>query len=1324
MVQSYAEFKSAKQLPKIKKLIQDNNISKEAMVLFLNKEKEKVFTKESVDDIIKRINEFDFDYVKKVLPKLKVKTVKKVKKVPKKKEYSCTAVFYRLIDKDDDTKYKKRQTIKHEGRKYRQVWVTFANVKGDIVPYKDRRTFRPNDEMEGAVKKHSEIMWNNLLQILCTDHDVKETLELKATGSSDFHCIVITNVVEQDKNAKPFDIMEGRLFNETAPKAIYNKDISYNLNEQATNFAEMFDIVLNAYTIDNYKANSCYLNTIVDYWHESFEKIKSDGKRMFTELTFESVCAIVGLTYKNEDIGMALRESEKFYEKFRLGLDVVNVYGEIVFSFRPADGLNGKIFPQVLRILVHNNHVYKLDKKCKNKLDHLKQKISSLKLEDKLIDEVSSLEISNKFKLRKPVLDDSEIHFINDLDECVNTTIQSKCDKIKFITNNDLTNILFQMVGSDYTPSVCFTGLNLLSLAFKVGTKYATIQNTDPTAPEDTIVQLDSKEHYETYHKANDEFYFKILQTNLKSSYPESVLEIEHKYPMGPISGYLTKELDKNAMYNAIDTVKAYTDCLRKIRNVPVFDYFDEYKTYDNHLIEAYTMYFVEVHAEDNIAQSLLFPTVFYRAFGFKLLRCQQNKIYFKIHSFRRPANLEEVNYEDPVNEVYSNNKLSVQNKKDIVNRTTGLCEKKYNSASVCKVFDNLSEARHYQLKYNAKLYSLQQSFTSETNVDPVENPLNFGLDMSEFSSPNVRINMNYSKAIHLVVVEKKEMLVEGYRYIKEMIYDLMSLKMYDLYNEVVSKGIVPKGIKTDAILVTKSKSELSKLFEFDDSKIGGLKFESGKYCNDRPVKQIVNEPFIVQNRVVNEIKIIDEYDKNEIKDIFDKHDKVLIKGLFPGVGKTTSVLNYENHKILFVPPFNKLAQQIRTKGHNAATLNMLLGFYGEGEEYTHFKGSNIDEYDCICFDEVMINPPNILKKIDLFMKQHPDKKYLPTGDVNQLQPINWEPNNISDKRAYLTSCLDRLFPNQITLQINKRLKTQEQKDKLIQLQTEIFDTKKNVMDTLKKHGFKIISKFSDIQTTSNICYFNFRTNEVNKYVHKTLIKAPKETVLVKGVTYWKDLELTCKKRYKEKGKKLFVNYTYKLDSLTKSTFKVTDVVEGTYCILPIAKLDDFSLPYANTCHSVQGLSIDKPMTIFDVNTPYVDRFFVWTALTRATDFNNVTIFEHPKTEISSLYKSKVKQYFDQKVESYKKQDKIAGRKWDKEVDDYVDADWFNDEYFKLQVKSCIACRIPYEPPLIDCYGIVHSNITADRINNKLPHTQINCRLLCKQCNCTRGNKY
>ena len=424
----------------------------------------------------------------------------------------------------------------------------------------------------------------------------------------------------------------------------------------------------------------------------------------------------------------------------------------------------------------------------------------------------------------------------------------------------------------------------------------------------------------------------------------------------------------------------------------------------------------------------------------------------------------------------------------------------------------------------------------------------------------------------------------------------------------------------------------------------------------------------------------------------------------------------------MFVPPYNKLAQQIRTKGHDAATLNMLLGFYGEGEEIKHFKSVEVSKYDCICFDEIMINPPKILKKIDLYMMQHPDKKYFATGDVNQLQPINWTPNNVKDKREYLSSCIRRLFPNKFTLKINKRLKTQEQKDKLAQLYLDVFDTKKDIMETLKHHGFKIITEFSQVKTLSNICYFNYRTNEVNKYVHSKLVKKPSSAIKIKGVEYWKELNLTCKKHHKEKGKKLFVNYSYNLSSISDKVFTVVDPVEGTSMTLPTAKLNHFSLPYANTCHSVQGMSIDVPMTIFDVNTPYVDRYFVWTALTRATDFNNVTIFQHSKKEVTDLHISRVKQYFQHKSDNYKRQDKTAGRLWNTS-DEYVNADWFNDEYCKLPIKSCSACLSPYEIH-IDANGEVHTNLTADRINNKLTHVQSNIRLLCNHCNCTRGNKY
>ena len=118
-------------------------------------------------------------------------------------------------------------------------------------------------------------------------------------------------------------------------QAICRSDISYQINEQAKDFSELFGIHLDQYTIDNFKANSCYLNLIVNTWHDAFDKRRPNGQRKFAELTYDVICNIIGISNKNQDIGISIKESKKFFEKFRLGLDVVNVYGQLLDVYRP-----------------------------------------------------------------------------------------------------------------------------------------------------------------------------------------------------------------------------------------------------------------------------------------------------------------------------------------------------------------------------------------------------------------------------------------------------------------------------------------------------------------------------------------------------------------------------------------------------------------------------------------------------------------------------------------------------------------------------------------------------------------------------------------------------------------------------------------------------------------------------------------------------------------------------------------------------------------------------------------------------------------------------
>jgi hypothetical protein len=282
-------------------------------------------------------------------------------------------------------------------------------------------------------------------------------------------------------------------------------------------------------------------------------------------------------------------------------------------------------------------------------------------------------------------------------------------------------------------------------------------------------------------------------------------------------------------------------------------------------------------------------------------------------------------------------------------------------------------------------------------------------------------------------------------------------------------------------------------------------------------------------------------------------------------------------------------------------------------------------------------------------------------------------------------------------------------------------------MSTLKKYKINIISNMKDVKTINNICYFNFRCDTVNKFVHNNLVSiADKEGIKIKDLFYYKGLELICKEHYKNKNVRLFVNYTYVITKISGKFITLCEQVENKTFTLPIAILSKFKLPYANTNHSVQGLTIEENYTIFDVNTPYINRQWIWTSLTRTDDLNKISVFEHDANEVHQLSVSKRRQYFVMKVSNYKSQDNKANRIWEDEINpddpDEINEVYITPEWIKQtcsdQNNQCCICNVPFEISLDN--GNVKCNVTVDRIDNKLPHLKTNCKLSCIKCNCSR----
>ena len=119
---------------------------------------------------------------------------------------------------------------------------------------------------------------------------------------------------------------------------------------------------------------------------------------------------------------------------------------------------------------------------------------------------------------------------------------------------------------------------------------------------------------------------------------------------------------------------------------------------------------------------------------------------------------------------------------------------------------------------------------------------------------------------------------------------------------------------------------------------------------------------------------------------------------------------------------------------------------------------------------------------------------------------------------------------------------------------------------------------------------------------------------------------------------------------------------------------------------------------------------WLWTSITRARDFNNVYFYKNKEGD-EDMFKSLVINYFKNKVEGYKQQDRVAKREIDEEQ--YIDENWCL-KYFK---SCCQNCGIKFN--LDTRGGKISSNFTAQRCDNELCHTVENCTAFCVYCNCS-----
>jgi hypothetical protein len=1206
-----------------------------------------------------------------------VKQLQKNKEV-KTKYYVVSVLFYsegQTYDGQKPYKYKgKDYYIMFHHEKIRQLGVQGPDPFPDLLNRFVRRpgsyyTNRRVSPKTLQVRKEEDQLWEQGMTMFATDSDFAHyayELEMEHYIGA-FKIISVETTGEPKNEYKMYD----KKLQDSSQVSISNKYIETVLDTSFATFKE-------ALVKKHYIGNECWLNTIADVYSST---LLAKNKR--NKVTRETILEIIGKTEEDIKEGVSINEIVPFFEKYNLQLRVFDDFMKPVFTYDPPKRDHN--FKSVF-CMVKNGHVYTLN-------DNLKE------LQQKNNPDEFDLKVSSTFYIREdktvPIF-----RMIDNIDDIVKivkemSDITTKTEVKLVHKQNNLTELLYNLKEVGYEPAIKYQAGHITRLIVDIKPIRFCIESQGLAQDSfDGDVCVDTEVVYNRMNQAMCSFYQNLFKPEYLSHYSTNDIEILNKYRTTVPIGILNKTIAKDVV--EIDVSRAFTSAFLQIKQVPVFNEFDYFRPYDNHEIQEHYLYIVKVSDV-----SLMFNKTFNLCYGMFLKDLDVDIIAFKPPSFMKDVDSKSLIDALYSEEISPNPHEDKQIKKLIANVNFGLLEKSTNKSQYSKIYNTLEEAIYYQKQYggNIRILSKFKEVVSVSDLDA-------GLDIQSSNWNWVQHGQKY----YILNIQKEAILKNGFRYIKEMILQHHNFKMFNCYKTLVSNGVDVFSVKSDALTIKESDIDKVKSLISFDCGLGSWRVDKKAKINfpkDKFILKVnneikvevqtfncltlqLNDEVTIKVPTFQRIEIQDEYDTNEICEIFEKYKRVVVRADMPGCGKSYACekMRERGHNVLFVCPTNKLVQNYKSFG---VTTNK---FFSIGVDFNDFVSKfDSSEYDVIVFDEIYMSCILKLRKIKQYCDSNPDKIIIATGDTLQLEPIEKLSNTIQYDE-YADHCVNSIFNHEVYLMIPKRVKTEEDKQKLKNIKRDIFDANIPVMDTLVKYF-----KFTKEASLKNIAYTNETCKEQSELIRKRLNKTDEYEV---GEI------LTCRKWFKSNKETFNVNFQYKIQSIVEDNITLIDEsTDKTYTLTRNVIKSNFIFSYCGTCHSYQGSSIDEEMTIFDYKHYFVDRRWLWTAITRATDLNKVMFYEYEEEEETM---KKVKKYFQKKVDRYKAQDKQAKRPISK---DYINVDW---------LMKCVGVPCSHCQCCLECNfdaDVVNSNISAQRVDNKLDHCLSNIIPMCVKCNCT-----
>lgn len=1213
---------------------------------------------------------------------------------------NCTIQIYRIIS-DDDEKSKRTIVLQKDDKNYAFMcfpW-TATNISKSL--YNKIISSTAPDNAYGI----TNFLNDSNLVFKCAENIMNNNKKLKDSYGSIVMAymagISVLNQetaqeIKQDLVAEKREIELSKIFDDIVNEQnnsdgilLNNNYLEYTLNPNANALKSLFKYEFDCeYVKNNFHPNSCMLTAVITHFHDyMFGRMKSATvKRWPKALTYERLCELCGLEYKKSDISCSIAQIMPFFEKFKFGLYVFNKEMQLIYRYD-----TGK-HEKTMYIVKHNQHIYLLNKNI-NSLKHkafLQEEITLEyeptyddveytynipKDDEKTISTIHYVDDQDQVQAITEILKSAEKDSKKNKDEDEDDEVEEKHNHIIFVF--DINIIASYFIENDI--DVCMFGNEheITQITFKVNKTRFNIKRVmiGDTRSNKAL----TKEESEKYLKVTAEFEKKMLKHELLSNFLSETLDIFGMYKITPIVCKLSSYIPSfKSEVNGLDLNRAYPSLLmNKVNAVPVFNWYNTFEVYDNEPINDYYYYIVECDTfELSQDEAIILPNKYCRVFGFMLKNIERlSKVFadserYKILYVLKYDRIEAVDFKNEF-EFLGKQDLECMHK-DIANKTIG----KYGIKNLSKfsekthVFKNLTDATVY---------------ANLTNCNVVK-----------VNSTTYCVCEKYN--------EKR--LSNGFHVISELIYSFQRERLYMDVSLMRENKIVPLGIRSDCIYYYATDfGKMNQVFPHD-KKMGNYKCERDKTvcgdvlkCEENNLIEIKN----YDNQKKRSFKTECEWkENNKYIHAFNKYVKetnnVLVLADLPGSGKSHMVASMKNRKMLFVTRCRVLCNEITAKFEkDAITCNQLLGLSVAGIQKA--KGYDISEYDTIVFDEIYTFGADMLYRIRKLMMNNSDKTFIATGDEKQIIAIG---STIEKTKKIINI----LFQNVVVLKICKRQDmSEEELSDLSEFKSKLFAKRgcAHHMALLKEYseklGWRIIDdKMSNISDKC-VAFYNYTCGKVNNYLEKKLDR-PMWTVGNRVLTNG------C---FKVKGHNFNSNIECIVTKVTSTSFTVEYNEEEITFTNSHKK--NFKNSYCLTIDACQGITIDKPYTIMNVGSQFVNNNYLWTMLTRCSQFSDISIVQHGKEEICQYNKGYMSVYLRNKIYDYKTQDKIAGRTVDEKT--FVTAEWFLNK-MSDQLMKCHHCGCHFS--ILDN----KSNFSLDRINNNLAHTMNNCVVACNSCNCKR----